>query len=34
MATPVLVFLRCSDNNQAITNLSAFVDAVGHYGLP
>ena len=29
-----LVFLRCSDNNQAITDVSAFVDAVGHYGLP
>ena len=29
-----LVFLSCSDNNRAITNLAAFVQAVHCYGLP
>ncbi len=30
----VATFLRCSDNNEALTVLRAFTEAVEHYGLP
>ncbi len=33
-AVGVITFLRCLDNNEACTVLTAFTEAVQHYGLP